>query len=79
MSIFSLDSLKEAYNKMVGTTDTAVKPLNTMAPNLTTTQGGVKTFGTAPEKGGYTMAGGRRHRTRRNNKHKKTHKRNRKY
>lgn len=61
---------------MIGTADTAVKPLNVAAPNLTTTGGATKTFGTAPEKGGYTMAGGRRHRTRRN---KKTHKRNRKH
>lgn len=76
---FDQKSLKETYDSFVGNTNTAVQPLNVAAPNLTTTGGATKTFGTAPEKTGYTMAGGKRHRTRRVSKHKKTHKRHRKY
>ena len=55
--------------------NTPVQPLNTVAPEITTTEGATKTFGTAPEPNGYNVSGGRRHRTRRHKKSKKTSKR----
>ncbi len=44
-------------------------------PDIASDSGTQKILGTAPEPEGQTMAGGRRHRTRRHRKAKKTHKR----
>jgi hypothetical protein len=52
----------------------AAEPLNTGVPSVATTAGSKKLFKTASEKGGYTMAGGKRL-TRRRKSSKKTHKR----
>jgi hypothetical protein len=52
---------------------TVVAPLNVGVPSVATTNGAGKLFGTAGEKRGYTMAGGKRLTRRRQTK--KTHKR----
>jgi hypothetical protein len=51
----------------------AAEPLSVGVPSVATTAGSKKLFKTASEKGGYTMAGGKRLSRRRQSK--KTHKR----
>lgn len=62
-------------NAISGTTSVATQPLADSVPAVATDSGAQKTFGTAPEAPGTTMTGGRRVKTRRNRKGKKTHKR----
>lgn len=52
----------------------AAQPLNVAAPSVATDSGSQQMLGTAREKKGRTMTGGRRL-TRRRKSHKKTHKR----
>lgn len=52
----------------------AAQPLNVGAPSVATDSGATKLLGTAPEKKGITMSGGKRL-TRRRKTSKKTHKR----
>jgi len=68
---------KKVSDWFSGNTQTAVQPLNTVAPDIATDSGATKMLGTEKEPAGYTMAGGRRVKTRRHRKSKKTHKRRR--
>lgn len=73
------DDLKSKFTSATQpVVDKAIAPV---APVLTTSQGAQSTLGTAPEVGGYTSAGGRRHRKRggKTRKSKKGGKRTRKH
>jgi hypothetical protein len=60
--------------RLVGYPEDNSATLNTTLPSVATTAGAKKMLGTAPEKKGHTMAGGKRM-TYRRKSHKKTHRR----
>lgn len=62
-------------NAVSGITSDATEPIANTVPAVATDSGAQKTLGTAPEAPGTTMTGGRRVKTRRHRKSKKTHKR----
>lgn len=62
-------------NAVSGITSDATEPIANTVPAVATDSGAQKTLGTAPEAPGTTMTGGRRVKTRRVRKGKKTHKR----
>lgn len=70
-----MDFLEKAKNWVSGLTQTATQPIADTVPDIATDSGSQQTLGTAPEAPGTTMAGGRRVKTRRHRKGKKTHKR----
>lgn len=72
---FLTDLWQKATNAVSGTMSTITQPLASTVPSVATDSGSQQTLGTAPEAPGTTMAGGRRVKTRRNHKNKKTHKR----
>jgi hypothetical protein len=67
--------LNKATSLVSGTASDATAPIANTVPSVATDSGAQKTLGTAPEAPGTTMAGGRRVKTRRSRKGKKTHKR----
>lgn len=70
-----MDWLSKAKNWLTGTASDATQPLASSVPSVATDSGAQKMFGTAPEAPGTTLTGGRRSKTRRGRKGKKTHKR----
>ena len=70
-----MDFLEKAKNWVSGLTQTATQPIADTVPSVATDSGSQQSLGTAPEAPGTTMAGGRRVKTRRHRKGKKTHKR----
>jgi hypothetical protein len=65
-----MDNIKSVFGFGTKTSD----QINVATPSVATTSGSEKMLGTAREKKGYTMAGGKRL-TRRRKSHKKTHRR----
>ena len=74
MSFFT-DLWQKATNAASSTMNMFSQPVSNAVPTVATTEGAQQTLGTAPEAPGTTMAGGRRVKTRRHSKNKKTHKR----
>jgi hypothetical protein len=72
---FFTDLWQKATNAVSGTMSTVTQPLSSTVPSVATDSGSQQTLGTAPEAPGTTLAGGRRHKTRRGGKSKKTHRR----
>ena len=61
-------------NVISGTASDVTEPIANTAPAIATDSGSQQMLGTSREKKGFTMAGGRRVKTRRSRKSKKTHK-----
>ena len=70
-----MNFLEKAKNWFSGITSDATEPIANAVPSVATDSGAQETFGTAPEPPNTTMGGGRRVKTRRSRRSKKTHKR----
>lgn len=70
-----MDFLEKAKNWVSGLTQAGTQPIADTMPTVATDSGAQQALGTQPEAPGTTMAGGKRVKTRRHRKGKKTHKR----
>lgn len=70
-----MDFIEKAKNWLSGKTQDATQPIADAVPTAATDSGAQQALGTPSEPSGYTMGGGRRVKTRRHRKGKKTHKR----